>query len=96
MPTSDPEYAVVEMLCDASRLGELKAIPTLQIEVRPLRTDDPARIRIYGLADEAAQAAAAALGCTVTVVKSAEDHRAQIEEVYRTIGKKPDAESGPA
>jgi alkanesulfonate monooxygenase SsuD/methylene tetrahydromethanopterin reductase-like flavin-dependent oxidoreductase (luciferase family) len=87
-----PAYAVVEMLCNPALLAQLEAIPNLKIEVRPIRTPDPALIRIGALADDAAQAAARNLGCVVTVVKSADDYRRQIEEAYRDLGKD---QSGP-
>jgi len=83
----EPAYAVVDILCDPVRLAELGAIPNLVIEVRPVRTKDPAVVRVAALADAAAQDAARALGCTVTVVKSAEDYRAQIEDAYRNLDK---------
>ncbi|WP_027155701.1 hypothetical protein [Mesorhizobium sp. WSM2561] len=90
----EPDYAVVELLCDPAELEALAAIPNLEIEVRPIRTSDPALVRISALADEGAQAAALALGCTVTIVKSAADYRRQIEDAYRDLGKDPTS-SGP-
>lgn len=75
----EPAYAVVEMLCDPAKLAEIQAIPHLQIETRPIRTPDPAVVKLNALADDTAQEAARALGCTVRVVKSAEDYRRQIE-----------------
>ena len=89
-----PAYAIVEMLCDPAKLKELSAIPNLRIEVRPEYTADPAVIRIIALADAAAQDAARVLGCTVTVHKTPEQYRAQVEKAYRNIGKDPDP-SGP-
>ncbi len=89
MPNAEPAYAVVELLCDTAKLAQLRAIPNLMIQVRPMRTPDPAVARIGVLADEGAQEAARALGCTVRVVKSAEDYRRQIEDAFRNIG--PDA-----
>jgi hypothetical protein len=85
------DNAVVEILCDSAKLGELIAIPHLTVEVRPMRTDDPAVVRISALADAEAQEAARALGCTVTVVKSAADYRAQVEDAYRGLD---DVDSG--
>jgi hypothetical protein len=82
-----PAYALVDILCDPAKLGQLAAIPNLVIDVRPIRTKDPAVVRVSVRADAAAQAAAQALGCTVTVVKSAEEYRAQIEDAYRDLGK---------
>jgi len=90
---AEPAYAIVELLCDPALLGAVKAIPNLRIEVRPEYTADPAVIRVYAYADAVAQAAAQALGCTVTVVKSAEDYRLQIEGAYRGLGEDPP--SGP-
>ena len=88
-----PAYALVEILCDPAKLVDLAAIPNLLIDVRPLRTKDPTVVLVSARADQAAQAAARALGCTVTVVKSAEAYRAQIEDAYRGL-KKDDGGSG--
>jgi hypothetical protein len=90
----EPAYAIVEILCDPAKLKQLEAIPNLRIEVRPEYTADPAVIRIIAFADAAAQDAARTLGCTVTVRKSAEDYRNQVERTYRSIGKDTDP-SGP-
>jgi hypothetical protein len=57
-----------------------------------MRTPDPAVARLCALADDNAQQAARKLGCTVTVLKSAETYRQQIENVYRSI--KPDGMRG--
>jgi hypothetical protein len=81
-----PDYAVVELVCEAEALPRLSAIPNLEIQTSPMRMADPGRVKVAGLADVAAQAAAAALGCSVVVVKSAEDYRAQIEDAYRGLG----------
>ena len=70
------------MLCDPAKLAELKQIPNLEIQVRPIRTPDPNVVRLAVLADDAAQTAARALGCTVKIVKSAEAYRKQIEDLY--------------
>jgi hypothetical protein len=83
----EPAYAVVEILCDPAKLNALAAIPNLEIDTRPIRTDDPAVVRLGARADAAAQIAVRALGCTVTVVKSAEAYRAELEENYRELGK---------
>jgi hypothetical protein len=87
---AEQNYAVVEVLCPADQLTALGAIPNLVLEKRPIRTDDPTVVRIYAKADDAAQAAARALGATVTVLKTAEELRAQIEEAYRDLGKGSD------
>lgn len=79
----EPAYAVVEMLCESSRLAEIRAIPNLKIETRPIRTPDPATVQLNAIADAQAQEAARALGCTVRIVKSAEEYRRQIEDAYR-------------
>ena len=83
---AEPAYALVDILCHPAQLDQLAAIPNLVIDVRPIRTSDPAVVRVSGRADAAAQAAARALGCTVTVAKSAEDYRAELEENYRGLG----------
>lgn len=90
---AEPEYAIVEVLCRTDALESLCAIPNLVLEKRPIRTNDPQTVQIYAKADAAAQAAARALGATVTVLKTAEELRAQIEEAYRDLGKGSD-ESG--
>jgi len=82
-----PAYAIVEILCDPAKLNALTAIPNLEIDTRPIRTNDPAVVRVGARADAAAQTAARALGCTVTEVKSAETYRAELEENYRELGK---------
>jgi hypothetical protein len=84
MPVS--EYALVEMFCNPAMLKELDAISNLDIQVRPEYTADPTVIRIIALADAAAQAAARALGCTITVRKTPEQYREEVEETYRNIG----------
>ena len=33
-----PAYALVDILCDPAKLGQLAAIPNLVIDVRPIRT----------------------------------------------------------
>lgn len=81
----EPDYAAVEILCDPARLEELEAIDNLVVRVNPLYTDDPAQIRIYALADAAAQAAAAALGCIVTVRISAADFKVRIDTTYGDV-----------
>jgi len=83
----EPAYAVVEIVCDPAKLAQLRAIPNLEIDTRPIRTDDPSIVRVGARADAAAQAAVQALGCTVTIVKSAEAYRAELEENYRELGK---------
>lgn len=91
----EPDYAIVEILCDPAKLHHLGDIPNLLIDVRPVKTQDPAVVRISARADAPAQAAARALGCTVTVVKSAEDFREQIADAYRGLGV-DDGDSGPS
>jgi hypothetical protein len=89
----EPAYAVVDILCDPAQLRDLEAIPNLRVEVRPEYTEDPAIILVHAFADAGAQAAAQAMGCTVTVIKSAEDYQAQIEAAYRAVGE--DGGTGP-
>ena len=90
-----PAYALVDILCDPAKLGQIEAIPNLRVEVRPEYTADPAIILVHAFADGAAQAAVAAMGCTVTVVKSAEAYQKQIEAAYQGLGDDPDGGSGP-
>lgn len=90
MPTLD--QAVVDIVCPIDQVAALQAIPTVTIQTRPRRTDDAARVLFSGLANSAGQDAARALGCIVTVVKSAEEYSAQIEHVYRGLGDSPETE----
>jgi hypothetical protein len=91
----EPAYAVVDILCDRDRLGDLKAIPNLQVKVRPEYTADPSTVLVHAFADAAAQAAAQAMGCTVTVLKSAEDYQRQVEAAFESIGGENDGGTGP-
>ena len=86
MPDPAPAHAVVEILLHPDKLAELESIPNLEVQVRPMYTDDPAVIRIFGLADAAAQQAAKALGATVRVVKSAQDYAAQRKSAFGPQG----------
>lgn len=87
----EPDYAVVEIQCTRAQVRELAGIPNLEIEVRPLFTEDPDVVLVSALADEAAQQAVAALGCTVTVVLSASAYRAQVDDAYEGL----EDENGP-
>ena len=78
---SEPDYAVVEILASPLTVRDLVAIPNLLIEVRPMFTDDPDVVLVSALADADAQAAAQALGCTVTVEVTAAEYRAQLDDV---------------
>lgn len=89
----EPAYAVIDILCDPAKLKSIEAIPNLRVEVRPEYTNDPGTILVHAFADAGAQAAVAAMGCTVTVVKSAADYRKQIEAAYRGLGE--ESGSGP-
>lgn len=84
---ADPAYAIVKIRCDPAKLKAVEGIPNLRIEVRPEYTDDPAVILVHAFADAGAQAAARAMGCTVTVMKTAEEYKAQLEAAYRSIGE---------
>jgi hypothetical protein len=86
---AEPAYAVVDILCNPAQLKDIEAVPNLRVEFRPEYTDDPEIILVHAFADEAAQAAVAAMGCTVTVIKSAEDYQRQIEDAYRGLGDDP-------
>ena len=90
----EPAYAIIDILCDPAQLKAIEAIPNLRVEVRPEYTDDPAVILIHAFADAGAQAAVEAMGCTVRVLKSAEDYREQIEAAYRSL-KEDDGGSEP-
>ena len=90
----EPAYAVVDILCDPDRLADLKAIPNLRVEVRPEFTDDPAIILVHAFADADAQAAAQAMGCTVTELQSAEDYQRQLDAAYESVGS-DDGGAGP-
>ena len=81
--------AVVEIRCDASQLDNLRAIPNLIFQRRPVPTADPNVKIIHALADAAAQDQAKALGCDVTVIKNAQDYNEQIRNVYENISDKP-------
>ena len=82
---AEPAYAVVDILCDPAQLEAIKAIPNLKVPVRPEFTADPAVILVHAYADAGAQAAAAAMGCTVTVLKTAEQYQRQIDAAYESI-----------
>jgi hypothetical protein len=88
----EPDYAVVEILCDEDKLEGLLEIPNLVVQVGIMRTPDPAVVRLNALADEEVQAAARSLGCTVTIVTSADDFREQIDDAYTGLDQDP----GPA
>ncbi|MEV5835599.1 hypothetical protein [Nocardia sp. NPDC052112] len=81
----EPAYAVVDILCDTNEFRDLAAIPNLLIEFSPEVTDDPAKMLVHAFADEDAQAAARAMGCTVAVLQSAEDYAAQVAAAYAAI-----------
>lgn len=81
--------AVVEIRCDVSQIEKLRAIPDLSFQRKPAPTAQ-ANIRlIYALASASAQEQAKALGCDITVIKSAEEYSEQIRSVYDNISDKP-------
>lgn len=82
---AEPDYAVVEILASPLQVRDLVAIPNLLIEVRPMFTDDPDVVLVSALADEDAQAAVQALGCTVTVEMTPADYKAQIDAAYEGL-----------
>jgi hypothetical protein len=86
----EPAYAVVDLRCDIAKLKDVEAIPNLRIEFDLERTEDPNVVLIHAFADAGAQAAAATMGCTVTVVKSAEDYQEQVMAAYRALSMEPD------
>jgi hypothetical protein len=92
---AEPAYAVVDILCDPAQLEAIEAVPNLLVPLRPEYTDDPGLILVHALADEDAQAAVAALGCTVTVLKSAEEYQQQLDAAY-AVGQEDGGDgSGP-
>jgi hypothetical protein len=85
----EPPSAVVEIRCDVSQIEKLRAIPNLIFQ-RPPAPTAQANIRIvYALADASAQDQAKALGCDVTVIKSADEYSEQVRSVYDNISDKP-------
>lgn len=86
MPATEPDYAVVLMRCDASKEAEVGALPTVKIQMSGTG-GEPGAVEIRALADAAGQAAAAALGCTVTVLQSPADYRARIEANRQALGR---------
>lgn len=87
---ADPAYAIVRIRCDPAKLNAIESIPNLRIEVRPEYTDDPGIILIHAFADAGAQAAVRAMGCTLTVVKTAEEYQAQLDAAYEGLGNDDD------
>jgi hypothetical protein len=81
--------AVVEILCEVSQIEKLRAIPNLTFQRPPAPTAQANIKLIYALADASAQDQAKALGCDVTVIKSAEEYSKQIRSVYDNISDKP-------
>jgi len=81
--------AIVELTCPVDQLRALQQIAGIELQTRGLRTDDPNFVQFGALADEAGQAAAAALGCTVTIIKSAEDYSRQIDNAYQSLKESP-------
>lgn len=85
----EPALAIVKIRCDISQLDSLRAIPNLIFQRRPVPTADANVKIIHALADASAQDQAKALGCDVTVIKSAQDYDEQIRNVYENISDKP-------
>jgi hypothetical protein len=81
--------AIVKIRCDVGQLDSLRAIPNLIFQRRPMPTADANIKIIQALADTSAQDQAKALGCEVTVIKSAQDYNEQIRNVYENISDKP-------
>lgn len=82
---AEPDYAIVDILCPFDQLTALRAIPTVELQTEPAVTAEPNSVLVTGLADEAGQTAAQALGCTVTVALSAEDYEDQIASAYASL-----------
>jgi hypothetical protein len=87
---AEPAYAVIQILCDPAQLEAIKAVSNLLIPSRPEYTDDPNVILVHAWADAGAQAALAAMGCTVTVIMSAEDFDKHLDDVFAAIGREDD------
>jgi hypothetical protein len=86
---AEPDYAVVAIACNPSLLPALAATENLEIRLNPRYTSDPATIIVHALADEDAQAAATALGCVVTVIKTPQELSDQIDSAYAGLPVDP-------
>lgn len=90
---AEPDYAIVRMWCAMANYAEVEDIPTVRI-LSARAAEDPDQVEADALADAAGQAAAVALGCTVTVLQSAEDYRAKVEANARAIARAAESDSG--
>ena len=81
--------AIVKIRCGVGQLDSLRTIPNLIFQ-RPLMPTVDANIKIVqALADAVAQDQVKALGCEVTVIKSALDRNELLRNVYENISNKP-------
>ena len=84
----DRDY--IEIACRPSAYAEVKGIAGLEILMRPLRTEDPTVITFPALGAAAAQDAARALGCTITIVKTAAEYQEHLALAYSRDDEPPD------
>jgi hypothetical protein len=82
--------AIVELICPVDQIEAIQAVPTVEIQKGPIVHDDPDFVKFFVLADEDGQSDAEAVGCTVTIVKSADDYALQIANAYESIEQPPD------
>ena len=83
---AEPDYAIVRMRCAMANYAQVQDIPSVQILTARV-DEDSEEIVASAVADAAGQAAAEALGCTVTVVQSAEDYRAKVESNAQAMAR---------
>ena len=83
---AEPEYAIVRIRCAMANYAEVQDIASVRI-LTARAGEDPGQVEADALADAAGQAAAEALGCTVTVLQSAEDYRAKVEANAQAIAR---------
>jgi hypothetical protein len=85
----DRDY--LEISCHQDRYAEVQGIADLEILMRPLRGEDPTIVTFPALAAAAAQDAVRALGCTITVVKTAAQYQEHLARAYSRDDEPPDA-----
>lgn len=82
--------AIVELICPVDQIEAVQELATVEIQKGPIVHDDPDFVQFYALADEDGQSEVELVGCTVTIVKSAEDYALQIANAYESIEQPPD------
>ena len=85
----EPAFAIVKIRCDAGQIEKLRTIPNLVFQRPPRPTYDTNTKIVPALADASAMDQVRALGCVVTVIKSAQDYSDLIRNVYDNISDKP-------